>query len=213
MIKSNFREWTSDKIDETFGTYQVFESQLLDSWLSFQCEIEDSDKKTIAKLQKPLIKGSIGWNEFELENKFISPIFMLAELDGDNFGYFLERELKGIIDDYELSGKVDGMIAMGVRSPKKPYFCLNEYKRQTDPDGEPQGQALIAMLIAQQENTVEMPIYGCYIIGRDWFFMVLEGKKYAVSKTFKADDEEVYEILRILKGLREIVMNHLKLGK
>ena len=41
------------------------------------------------------------------------------------------------------------MIATGFRSPKKPYFCLNEYKRGTDPDDDPKGQALIAMLVAQ----------------------------------------------------------------
>ena len=33
MIQSNFREWTLDKIDEVFGLKQVFQSDLLDTWL------------------------------------------------------------------------------------------------------------------------------------------------------------------------------------
>jgi hypothetical protein len=87
-----------------------------------------------------------------------------------------------------------------------PFFCLNEYKRQTDPDGEPQGQALIAMLVAQKlnenENRNDLPIYGSYIIGRNWYFMALVGKEYAISKDFSCVDDEMFDIFRILKSLR-----------
>ncbi len=202
MIKSNFREWTSDRIDETFGTKQILKHPALESWLAFECELESWEKKALDRVQSPLIIGAVGWNEVELENKFISPMFMLAGVYGDNFGYFLERDLAATIDDYELSGRVDGMVASGVRNPKKPFFCLNEYKRLTDPDGEPQGQVLMAMLVAQQHNnTPNLPLYGCYIVGKDWYFMVLVDKEYAISKIFTADDEDIYEIFRILRGL------------
>ncbi len=202
MIKSNFREWTSDRIDETFGTKQIDSHPALDSWLAFEYELKEWEKIALLTVQKPLIKGAVGWNEVELENKFISPMFMLAGVYGDNFGYFLERDLAANIDDYELSGRVDGMVASGVRNPKKPFFCLNEYKRLTDPDGEPQGQVLMAMLVAQQHNnTPTVPLHGCYIIGKFWNFIVLEGKNYAISPTYTADADDIYEIFRILKGL------------
>ena len=32
--------------------------------------------------------------------------------------------------------------------------------------------------------------------------MVMEGKNYSISKSYKADDEEVLDIYRILKGLK-----------
>jgi hypothetical protein len=77
MIKSNFREWTSDRIDETFGTKQIHTHPVLDSWLAFEYELEGWEKKALDRVQSPLIIGAIGWNETELENKFISPMFML----------------------------------------------------------------------------------------------------------------------------------------
>jgi len=114
-----------------------------------------------------LTLGGDNWNEVELENKIISPMIVFSEIQNKKFSYFLERDLFTSIGDYELMGRVDGMIATGFRSPKAPYFCFNEYKRQTDPNGDPQGQALIAMLVAQKINDNGKPIYGSYIIGRN----------------------------------------------
>ncbi len=186
MIKSNFREWTSDRIDETFGTKQIDNHPALDSWLSFEYELKEWEKIALLTVQKPLIKGAVGWNEVELENKFISPMFMLAGVYGDNFGYFLERDLAANIDDYELSGRFDGMVASGVRNPKKPFFCLNEYKRLTDPDGEPQGQVLMAMLVAQQHNnTPTVPLHGCYIVVGGKFAEPTTNRKINIVKANK----------------------------
>lgn len=210
MIKSNFREWNSDRIDEAFGTQQIDKHPALTDWLAYDYELEEWEKIALEKIQNPLIRGAIGWNEVELENKFISPMFMLAGVYGDNFGYFLERDLAATIDDYELSGRVDGLVASGVRNPKKPFFCLNEYKRLTDPDGEPQGQALIAMLVAQQHNnTPDFPLYGCYVVGKFWSFMLLDHTNYAVSPTYTADNDDIYAIFKILKGLSAIVAERL----
>lgn len=138
-MKSNFRDWKSDAIDEAFGLKQAHNLPALDEWVSSDYTPSDLDQHHLALLQKPLIMGVVGWNEVELENKFISPLFMLAELNTDTFGYFLERDLTVTIGEYELWGRIDGLITTGVRSPKLPFFCLSEYKRQTDPDGEPQG--------------------------------------------------------------------------
>lgn len=138
-MKSNFRDWKSDAIDEAFGLKQAHNLPALNEWVSSDYTPSDLDQHHLALLQKPLIMGVAGWNEVELENKFISPLFMLAELNADTFGYFLERDLTVTIGEYELWGRIDGLITTGVRSPKLPFFCLSEYKRQTDPDGEPQG--------------------------------------------------------------------------
>lgn len=152
--------------------------------------------------QKYITLGGDDWNEVELENKVISPIIVFSDIDNKQFTYFLARQLAVNLGDYALSGKVDGMIATGFRSPKKPYFCMAEYKRATDPDGDPSGQALIAMLTAQHLNDNQKPIYGCYIIGRSWYFMALVGKEYAISNVYVCTDEEIFDIFRILKGLR-----------
>lgn len=203
--KSNFREWTLDKIDEAFNTKQVWQMNALDELLAFEYTPNEMETWFLKELQSVYNLGGDNWNEVELENKFISPLIVVAKLNDERFSYFLERDLQVIIDDYDLSGKVDGMIASGFRNPKKPFFCLKEYKRQTDPNGDPVGQAMIAMLVAQTLNNNNNPVYGCYVIGRSWNFMALVGKEYAISNVYTCTTDELLDIFRILKGLKNII--------
>ena len=203
MKKVNFRDWTLDKIDEAFETVQIVDHPTLTEWLTFDYTVSEYQKHFLMDLQEALLIGVDDWNEVELENKFISPLIVLAKFDNRKMSYFMERELSVILNEYEVSGKVDGMIATGFRSPKKPYFCMNEYKRESDPTGDPRGQALIAMLAVQHLNNAQNIVFGCYIVGKSWRFMVLDKKEYAISKSFSADDDEILDIFRIMKGLRE----------
>jgi len=41
-----------------------------------------------------------------------------------------------------LLGRPDMMIASGIDLPQESYFCIQEYKQQTDPNGNPQTQLL-----------------------------------------------------------------------
>jgi len=206
MQRSNFRDWSLDSIDTTFETVQIESLPILEELLSFEYTTDQFENHNLDILRTTYLNfGGDDWNEVELENKLISPIIVFAEIANQKYSYFLERELSGIIGEHEIFGKVDGMIATGYRSPKVPYFCLNKYKRQTDPNGDPRGQALIAMMIAQEINNnhnADRPILGCYVIGRNWYFMALVGKKYAISKDFSCVDDEIFDIYRILKGLK-----------
>lgn len=85
-------------------------------------------------------------------------------------------------------------------------FAFTEYKRQLDPNGDPVGQTLAAMLVAQVLNANQQAIYGAYVIGSDWRFMVLEGKHYTISRDYSALSDEIFDILRILKALKAIIM-------
>ena len=51
------------------------------------CDISEADKNSLLKLQAVLVRGGQYWNEVELENKFISPLVMLAEIDDGTMGY------------------------------------------------------------------------------------------------------------------------------
>ncbi|TAE38624.1 MAG: hypothetical protein EAZ70_07935 [Runella slithyformis] len=192
-----------DSIEETFGLVQVRSLPILDELLSYKYEADAYEQRYLTTLQEDYVTlGGDDWNEVELENKFISPLIVFSGIANRKYSYFLEREISEVINDIELLGKVDGMIATGFRNPKKPYFCLSEYKRGTDPNGDPKGQALIAMLVAQQQNDNKKPVFGSYIIGRNWCFMALVGKEYAISTDFSGANEEIFDIHRILKSLR-----------
>lgn len=145
------------------------------------------------------------WNERELALHFIGPVFTLVEFTGENFNLFAERPISGMVDDIEMKGRPDGMIASGFREPEKPYFCFQEYKKEKDAEGDPAAQALAAMLVAQEINEHKIPVYGCYVRGRHWYFMILQGRKYCISESYAATKEEIFDILRILKVLKQII--------
>ncbi|MDQ7091818.1 MAG: hypothetical protein Q9M50_14475 [Methylococcales bacterium] len=205
MKTHTFKEWDLDKLEDTFGLTQVWESNLMTEWQTKSIEIEQADQVILLRLQKSLIRGGRSWNEVELENKFISPLIMLADIDDDQIAYFLERPLTHILGDYQLSGIVDGMIATGVRNPHQPYFCLHEYKRSIENQGTPDGQVLVAMLVARELNKNKMPIYGLFVVGLVWNFIILKGNEYCISNAYVADNKAIFSIFKMIKALKKII--------
>lgn len=210
---ASFKDFTLTQLCKSFGLTEFLstEFQKLLDWqtLASTMEISDFEKQTLLNLQEPLQWGGKAWNEFELENKFISPVIMAARIDDRKIGYFLERHLKGVVGEYELSGIVDGMIATGYRDPDIPFFCMHEYKRSVDNDGQPDAQALSAMLVAREMNNNRKTIYGLYIVGLIWNFMVLDGNQFCISRDYKSDNEEVFDIFRMLKALKQLIKTEL----
>jgi len=205
MKKAIFKDWTLTTLEDAFGLKQVWNSDLLQQWKNYKTEITEIEKNNLLYIQKALILGGRAWNEAELENKFISPLIVTARIDDEQIGYFLERPLSGIVGEYELSGTVDGMIATGFREPKLPYFCLHEYKRSIENQGTPDAQVLVAMLVAREQNQNKLPIYGLFVVGLDWYFIVLSDNEYCISKTYHADDDEIFTIFKMMKSLKQII--------
>jgi hypothetical protein len=205
MKKVTFKEWDLDKLEAAFNLTECWECPLLEQWENNNEQIDEVEKNLLLKLQKTLRRGGRAWNEVELENKFISPLIVAANIDDEKIGYFLERPLSGIIGDYELSGIVDGMIATGVRNPHIPYFCFHEYKRSVENQGSPDGQVLAAMLVAREQNQNKLPIYGLFIVGLVWNFIVLKDNDYCISRTYIADNDDIFTIFRMIKALKQII--------
>jgi hypothetical protein len=62
------------------------------------------------------------------------------------------------------------------------------------------------MLVAQDINERKIPIYGCYVRGRFWFFLVLNKKEYCFSDAFVATRKDIFDIFRILRCLKQIII-------
>jgi len=212
MQTITFKDWTLNRLDKALGLKQIWQSDLLDNWLSYPCEINDVEKNSLLKLQKNIARGGQCWNEVELENKFISPLFVLADIDDEHIGYFLERPLSAQIGDYQLSGIVDGMIATGFREPDLPFFCMHEYKRSIENQGMPDAQVLAAMLAAREINQNHNPIYGLYVVGLIWHFLVLENNDYCISRTYSADSDDIFVLFKMLKNLKQLIEIQLSKG-
>ena len=167
MEKINFSDCTLYKMERTFGLIPVDEIQVLSVWIATDEVLSDFDKENVRRLCRMLKANVLHWNEYDLSLHFIGPMFSLvAFTEQRRFNLFAQRTISAIVQGISLSGRTDELVASGYREPETPFFAINEYKKETDPDGDPAGQALAAMLVGQELNLqkgVDLPLYGCYI--------------------------------------------------
>lgn len=211
MKSYTFRDCNLELLETLFGLEQIFYSEKLQEWLNQKTKISDFEKRVLLHFQNILIFNTHSWNERELALNHIGPILSLLGFTSTKFNLFSNRQLEETIqsidnEDIRLSGKPDSLIASGRRSPKIPFFSFHEHKPETDGGGDPGGQVLAAMLVGQAKNKeYDRPMYGCYVIGQNWYFLVLEDKKYTVAPPFAATSKEVFDIYRVLKALKNSI--------
>lgn len=152
------------------------------------------------------------WNEEELKMNFLSTVFKVAQLREDNkIDVFYERTLS-----WEFNNKIERVICdcliakpFGVYAPQIPYFFLQEFKKQKQNE-DAEGQMLLAMLIAQRDNSNGKPIYGCYLQGKFWVFTTLHDTNYCVSRAYDATQiSDLHKIIFILKELKQVILTDL----
>jgi hypothetical protein len=193
----NFQDWNSIDVQTKLSVAYIESTPLLSKWLSveaFQLE-EVIPTQLLNELRQELRIGLAEWNEAELIFKFIGLLLHSVKFKNSHYNEFLQRKLSAHINDYRVQGVVDYMVATGVYEPEKPYFFLHEYKRFKGTEADPLGQLLIAMLAAQQLNNDGEPIYGCYVFGAIWNFVLLEGNQYSASQGYDARDKQELEII------------------
>jgi len=208
--KKKFSDCSRAYLEKQFGLEQVRKHEILSSWIEKSKLVIADDFETLAlgRFQELIIENVDSWNEIELTEYFIGPLFSLVNFNTKKIKIFSWREVKGIVQNVELYGEPDAIIAKGKFTPEIPYFCFNEYKKQEESKGDASGQCLAPMLVAQELNEHTLPIYGIYVVGRAWYFMILSGKEYCITKTYNADDEEILDIFKILKALKEIILSY-----
>lgn len=206
----NFNQCTLPLLDKSFGLRLAMELPALEQWFERgqQITLTEIDHIRLIDLQDLLLINANNWNEQELSLHFIGPLFSMIKFSElYRYNLFAQRYIEAQVQDYLLVGEPDELIASGYYAPEIPYFAFAEYKRQRDPNGDPAGQALAAMLVGQTLNANQAPVYGSYVIGRDWYFMVLSDHQYAISKGHNAlQFDELADIFRILKALKGIII-------
>ena len=202
-----------DDVLDAFALNRNTECELLDKWLSVPYEFSKSDEIILETKRKHLVREGDGWNEEELKMRFLAFLFDIAQIDEPGkIKLFFERPMYAIINGYELNVVCYAMIATpkGIGKPKKPYFFLQEFKKQKN-SADAEGQMLIAMLIAQVENGDNNPVYGCWIQGRNWISTTLHQNTYCISKQLDAaDKDDLHIIMCALKELKLIILKQLE---
>ncbi len=207
-------QWNEGLVISTFHLKYIKEEDniLLNYWLDADTTIVDYESIILEKLrQEARIKIS-SWNEEELKMNYLSFIVAFAHYNEDEeYNVYFERPISAEVAGHKINVIVDLMIAQGVRDYiQKPYFCFHEYKREKKYNDDPIAQVLLAMLAAQENNKNGKPLYGAYILGRNWYFMVMENKQFSISKGFDCTDkEDLYKIISILRKFKTIIKTNL----
>lgn len=215
MAKKKEKSYTEAELIDLFQLNRQIkiQTQRMQHWLAVEMPALTIVEESIFQdIYEEVLVAIQGWSEEDLKMKFISYVLMLGHImKGDRFVTFFEKTISGEVEGNFLKTKTDFMLASGfLNLPKNPYFHFQEYKPQLNPTGEPIAQLLEAMLIAQTLNHNEKPIYGCEIIGKQWNFVILEGKNYCISKMYDCTDkDELLQIIAILRKFRHILETEL----
>ena len=179
-----------------------------DDWFSYKYKISEDEQKFLEELIKCNILYLPKYNETKLLVKFIAPLLNRVNFIKDDIRDWYENFLSGEVNGHKFNGKTDFMVAKGIFEPEKPYFFIQEFK-QSLPTSNPEFQLLAEMLVAIEINKKNI-IHGCFIIGKNWDFVVLEklengDYEYFVSKSFnclETDDlQQIYINLQAAKDM------------
>ena len=213
-----FERWKYEEVELTFGTERVKDLPSLVEWLKADEPADDFEKKILGIYYDQLVRKVDAWNEDELKFFFLSHIITLVDFTKPKvYSSFSQRTIaakrKDVNQqDVDLRGRIEFFVALGEQTPRQPFFFIHEYKplNKTTPS-DPLGQLLIAMLATQTLNDIKRPLYGTYIRGSNWQFVVLENNQYSVSKSFDAIEEiELYKIFSILKRCKSYIEEWVK---
>jgi len=207
METLNFKDCSRLILERKLGLEQIDTIDILEEWIekSKDYKIDDIENQLLIRFRELLKYRVDDWNEQELIEHFIAPVFSLVSFNTKKYGMFSWRTMTATIEDITLTGKPDAVVAKGRREPEIPYFCFQEYKKEEETTGDAKGQCLAAMLVAQELNNNNLPVWGVVVKGKMWDFMVLRGRQYSISKSYNSTDEELFEIVKLLKHLKTII--------
>jgi hypothetical protein len=86
---------------------------------------------------------------------------------------------------------------------------LHEYKPEIG-GNDPKGQLLAAMLTCEYLNDKKFPIYGCYVVGKFWYFVVLDGNDYDVSHAYDTSTDDIFDVFSILIQAKVYIEENIK---
>ncbi len=211
-MAKKLKKWVETDLIEQFSLKRIYDYHkfdLLISWLSIEMPVFQSfESDFLDELHINLVQRVDAWNEEELKMNFIAPLLkFFIKYGNQKYQTYFDKEVSATVEGVFLKTEADCIIAKGISEfPKNPYFCFHEYKRTKKNPEDPIAQVLEAMLIAQELNKDGKPIYGLYTIGRNWYFMVMQGKTYSISKGYEATErEELLQIIAILRKFKVIL--------
>ncbi len=210
MLRKSFEKWGVGELHHAFGLKRHYENfKPLDDWLAVTPKISATDKERLDELKKDLIYNTHYWNEAELKVFLIGQLLAISKLKSEHYKIFLKRKIKATANNVALKGVVDLVIAEGIGKPINSYFVLHQCKpaKKKTNNVPPIAQLLSRMLAVQAINDKKHPIYGCYMLEWFCFFVVLDGTDYGVSKVYNPCNDDIYQIVALMREARNYILD------
>jgi hypothetical protein len=216
IYPTDFSKWKTDMIRRAFGLEKTKELPSLTDWMNHNPPaLVGRDLFSIQLALDQFGDRARFVSESDIKMKLLGPAINASGFDNAKFSTFGEIYIKTELTTLDgtklkVSGRPDLVVAMGEIEASLPYFCMQEYKRQSGTKSDPQGQVLIEMLAARQVNLKEgnelKAVYGAFTLGREINFLTLEGSKYALSKTYLLDvEQDLIDVTMRIRALKYII--------
>ncbi len=151
------------------------------------------------------------YSEENLKVKFIAVILNKIRFANKQINDFYDASLYAIVNGVELNGFADYMVAKGTDEPEKPYFFVQEFKPSQV--GKKVDDQLFAELIAAMTNNDTNFMRGCYVIGRNWYFVIMEkdeNNNYFAHVSDQFDSIKIADLIQIYKHLQIVKLHYCK---
>ena len=205
------------QLEDLVNIKRIFKDTIFKNWFDFEYKISEEEEFFLQKLLDKNKNLIFNYYEEDLKAYFIIPLINRVDffMFDDEVRSFFEAPMTYRAENFIFSGEVDFMVSSGILYPKFPYFFIQEFKKGKK-TSDPEPQLLAEMISAVELNKVES-IRGAFVMGKDWYFAILEklGKdkyQYFISQPFNSMKIEelkgIYRNLQFIKNeVREIVRN------
>ena len=201
----SFSNATLKKLKTFFDIEVKLDQDIFKEWFNFEYKISGDSIRILDELINTHRSKLAFYQEEKLKAKFIIPILNLVYFYTDKLDDWYEMEMSYEFDHVILKGVTDFLVAKGTDIPETPFFFLQEFK-YTYPDKDPKYQLLAEMIAALEQNPADS-MKGCFVVGAQWFFTLLQKKDskyyYYISQPFEAlIHEKLYQIFINLQAVK-----------
>jgi hypothetical protein len=216
IFPTDFSKWTTDMVHRAFDLKKAKQLPNLLDWMNYNPPpLVGRDLTSLQLAIEQFGDRARFVSESDIKMKLLGPALNASGFDNSKFSTFGEVYIKTELTGQDgtklkVSGRPDLVVALGEIEPSMPYFCMQDYKRQSGTKSDPQGQVLIEMLAAKQlslnEGTDLVTIFGVFTIGRELNFLTLENHQYALSKTYLLDvEQDLIDVTLRIRALKYII--------
>jgi hypothetical protein len=199
-----YRKIRDTELKKLFEIKQNLDKHIFEQWFNNQIEIDNSVEVFLNNLiaeNESLVER---YYEEDLKVYYIIPLLNKINFlnrDKEIRGFY-ELPMSYATDKFILNGTVDFVVSKGLVESKKPYFFIQEFKRNED-YGNPRPQLLAELITAVELNDWKF-IKGAYITGGNWHFVILDKLElhkyqYFISQNF--DSTKIEDLKLIYKNL------------